>query len=158
MLFGGFIRFHWHLTWAVVSPEESMPCAGAMLPTTTVRAPKKVHSTCRVESFGSEMLGKDVKMQGARHGKHSWTRTWDNNFSSRQLWTAVSIHFVGPWRPTWTPQDSKEFQYVTRPEDNPPRQGDDAISLLLAIPLPLLFFGAICFGIKTLSLLSHLLI
>lgn len=46
-------------------------------------------------------------------------------------------------------EDSKEFQYVTRPEDNPPRQGDDAIALLLAIPLPLLFFGAICFGIKT---------
>ena len=46
--------------------------------------------------------------------------------------------------------DSKEFQYVTRPEDNPPRQGDDAIALLLAIPLPLLFFGAICFGIKKL--------
>lgn len=46
--------------------------------------------------------------------------------------------------------DSKEFQYVTRPEDNPPREGDDAIALLLAVPLPLLFFGAICFGIKKL--------
>lgn len=46
--------------------------------------------------------------------------------------------------------DSKEFQYVTRPEDNPPREGDDAIALLLAVPLPLLFFGATCFGIKKL--------
>ena len=54
---------------------------------------------------------------------------------------------TGSW--TLVTEDSKEFQYVTRPEDNPPRQGDDAIALLLAIPLPLLFFGAICFGIKT---------
>lgn len=46
--------------------------------------------------------------------------------------------------------DSKEFQFVTRPEDNPPRTGDDAIALLLAVPLPLLFFGAIAFGIKKL--------
>lgn len=46
--------------------------------------------------------------------------------------------------------DSREFQFVTRPEDNPPRTGDDAIALLLAVPLPLLFFGAIAFGIKKL--------
>ena len=57
----------------------------------------------------------------------------------------LSFHLLS----TVSPEDSKEFQYVTRPEDNPPREGDDAIALLLAVPLPLLFFGAICFGIKT---------
>ena len=57
----------------------------------------------------------------------------------------LSFHLLS----TVSLEDSKEFQYVTRPEDNPPREGDDAIALLLAVPLPLLFFGAICFGIKT---------
>lgn len=46
--------------------------------------------------------------------------------------------------------DSKEFQYVTRPEDNPPREGDQGVAYLLAIPLPLLFFAAICLGVKKL--------
>ena len=46
--------------------------------------------------------------------------------------------------------NSKEFQYVTRPEDNPPRDGDQGVSYLLAIPLPLLFFAAICLGVKRL--------
>eukprot|EP00930_Biecheleria_cincta_P032181 TRINITY_DN22338_c0_g1_i1.p1 TRINITY_DN22338_c0_g1~~TRINITY_DN22338_c0_g1_i1.p1 ORF type:complete len:1864 (-),score=197.90 TRINITY_DN22338_c0_g1_i1:150-5741(-) len=46
--------------------------------------------------------------------------------------------------------DSKEFQYITRPEDNPPRQSDFELSYLLAAPLPLLFCSAICFGVKKL--------
>ena len=46
--------------------------------------------------------------------------------------------------------NSKEFQYVTRPEDNPSRPGDQNVSYLLAVPLPLLFFAAICLGVKRL--------
>ena len=46
--------------------------------------------------------------------------------------------------------NSKEFQYVTRPEDNPPRPGDQNVAYLLAIPLPLLFFAAIGLGVKRL--------
>ncbi|CAJ1459137.1 unnamed protein product [Effrenium voratum] len=46
--------------------------------------------------------------------------------------------------------DSREFQYVTRPEDNPPRDSDALVALLLALPLPLLFFGAIFLGVKRL--------
>jgi len=46
--------------------------------------------------------------------------------------------------------DSKEFQFVTRPADNPPRESDFELSYLLAAPLPLLFCGAICLGVKKL--------
>lgn len=46
--------------------------------------------------------------------------------------------------------DSKEFQYVTRPADNPSRESDFELSYLLAAPLPLLFCGAICLGVKKL--------
>lgn len=47
--------------------------------------------------------------------------------------------------------NSKEFQYVTRPEDPPDRENDQNLSYLLAIPLPLLFCGAIIIGVRKLQ-------
>ena len=42
---------------------------------------------------------------------------------------------------------SKEFQFLELPRDRPERGADTQLSWLLAIPLPALFFGAICLGI-----------
>mmetsp|Transcript_56124 Transcript_56124/g.99929 ORF Transcript_56124/g.99929 Transcript_56124/m.99929 type:complete len:1827 (-) Transcript_56124:189-5669(-) len=47
--------------------------------------------------------------------------------------------------------NSKEFQYVTRPEDPEPRDGDQQLSYLIAIPLPLLFCGAVVLGVRKLQ-------
>ncbi|CAJ1436960.1 unnamed protein product [Effrenium voratum] len=45
---------------------------------------------------------------------------------------------------------SKEFQFLELPRDRPERGADTQLSWLLAIPLPALFFGAICLGITRL--------
>jgi len=42
----------------------------------------------------------------------------------------------------------REFQFVNRPEENPERSWDSELSLLLAVPLPALFFGAVCLGVS----------
>ena len=42
---------------------------------------------------------------------------------------------------------SKEFQFINNGGEIPPRAADPQLSWLLAIPLPALFFGAICLGI-----------
>eukprot|EP00931_Biecheleriopsis_adriatica_P114653 TRINITY_DN90573_c0_g1_i1.p1 TRINITY_DN90573_c0_g1~~TRINITY_DN90573_c0_g1_i1.p1 ORF type:complete len:1913 (-),score=285.46 TRINITY_DN90573_c0_g1_i1:313-5601(-) len=44
--------------------------------------------------------------------------------------------------------NSKEYQFVTRPEDPPEREGEVNLGILLAIPLPVLMCGAICLGIR----------
>jgi len=46
---------------------------------------------------------------------------------------------------------SEEFQYVTRPEDNKERPGDENLQYLIAAPIPFLLCGAIIFGIKKVS-------
>lgn len=43
---------------------------------------------------------------------------------------------------------SKEFQFISNSQEIPPRAADPQLSWLLAIPLPALFFGAICLGIS----------
>ncbi|CAK9025410.1 Ultraviolet-B receptor UVR8 [Durusdinium trenchii] len=42
---------------------------------------------------------------------------------------------------------SREFQFISNPHESPPRAMDPQLSWLLAVPLPALFFGAICLGI-----------
>eukprot|EP00931_Biecheleriopsis_adriatica_P035738 TRINITY_DN20592_c0_g1_i2.p1 TRINITY_DN20592_c0_g1~~TRINITY_DN20592_c0_g1_i2.p1 ORF type:complete len:1891 (-),score=352.02 TRINITY_DN20592_c0_g1_i2:78-5615(-) len=46
---------------------------------------------------------------------------------------------------------NKEYQFVTRPEDNPPREGDENYAYLVALPLPCLMCGAIILGVRRLK-------
>jgi len=76
------------------------------------------------------------------------TATADDNSSNQ---TVTSCTEEGPFRvPGGVIRvgSSKEFQFISNSQEIPPRAADPQLSWLLAIPLPALFFGAICLGIS----------
>lgn len=119
--------------------QEGFPLQGLSLPAT---------DGGRRYSWGSGLVRAAVGYYALCWCSNTGGMADDN--SSNQT-TVTSCTEEGPFRvPAGVIRvgSSKEFQFISNSQEIPPRAADPQLSWLLAIPLPALFFGAICLSIS----------